>query len=98
MLKACLYILQNNKEKLLAMKFDELLIFLCEVSKIEAFSVLDDSSGIEYIKNKPELKYVENIKEGIKGITLKNSLLRRIEEEYHSFNMKINQKILKYEY
>ncbi len=90
--------MMHFKDKLLNMKFDQILHFLSEVSKDEVFvndlywMIIDGKlNKSEAVK---EFEFVENYSQNLRKIYITNHLLKLLDIDYEVFEVKL-EKLMK---
>ncbi|CAD8088108.1 unnamed protein product [Paramecium sonneborni] len=93
--KATFYILQLLQQQILNQEFDEILHFLGLLIRSEIFSIDNEKELIKYIQNYDKtIKENESIKTTILNkYRITNRMLRSLDQEYRSFQMKLNKKL-----
>ncbi|CAD8173883.1 unnamed protein product [Paramecium pentaurelia] len=92
--KATFYIFSLIQQQILNLEFDEILHYLGQLIKSEIFSISTEKELIQYIQ-----KFDKSIKEDVSIKTtilsrfrITNRMLKSLESEYHSFQLKLNKK------
>ncbi|CAD8176541.1 unnamed protein product [Paramecium octaurelia] len=93
--KTTFYLLWLLQQHLLNLEFDDILHYLGQLIKSEFFNIDNEKDLIKFIqKYDKTLKENESIKTTIlQKFRISNRMLKNLDQEYHSFQTKLNQKL-----
>ncbi|KRX01411.1 Rab-GTPase-TBC domain [Pseudocohnilembus persalinus] len=86
--KCVLWILKTHEQKLLEMKFDDLLHYLGEMIKTQFFGLNE-----QQLKEKGIIVNIDSIKQDINKFHITNKFLDNIEKEYECFQVNLKKKL-----
>lgn len=100
--KVTFYILSLLSPRLIKVEFEEILHILGEIVRSEIFQIDTEEKLINYIRDLQGLPPIPNpttsLKQEItKKFKITNSLIRKLENEYHHFILNFNSKLKEYQ-